>query len=198
MVALARRLHPQLEFREGDAEALPFSDCSFDAVIADFVLLHLGRPERAAAEFARVLRPDGRLALTVWDLPERARFIGVFLEAVAEAGANPPHDLPVGPPFFRFSDDDELAGLLRDQRLEDVQVRTIAFSLAESSPDAFWSGFLGGTVRTSALILGQSGETQRRIRAAFDRIVQQYRGGSGLELPVSVKVASARKPIKPI
>jgi hypothetical protein len=53
---------------------------------------------------------------------------------------------------------------------------------------------LGGTVRTSALILRQPRETQRQIRAAFDRIVAQYEGGAGLELPVSVKLASARKP----
>jgi SAM-dependent methyltransferase len=42
MLALARRLHPQLEFRQGDAEALPFDDASFDAVVANFVLLHVG------------------------------------------------------------------------------------------------------------------------------------------------------------
>jgi hypothetical protein len=52
----------------------------------------------------------------------------------------------------------------------------------------------GGTVRTSALVLGQTSEMQRQIRAAFDRIVQQYQVGGRLELPVSVKLASARKP----
>ena len=35
----------------------------------------------------RMLRPGGRLALTAWDVPERARFLGVFLDAVADAGA---------------------------------------------------------------------------------------------------------------
>jgi len=73
MVSLAARRHPELEFRQGDAEALPFADASFDAVLGNFVMLHLGRPEQAAAEFARVLAPGGRLALTVWDLPQRSR-----------------------------------------------------------------------------------------------------------------------------
>ena len=89
MISLARRLHPQLEFRSGDAEALPFPDASFDAVVGNFVILHLGRPEQAAAEFARVLADGGRLALTVWDVPERARFLGVLLDAIAAAGASP-------------------------------------------------------------------------------------------------------------
>jgi SAM-dependent methyltransferase len=194
MISLARRLHPQLEFRSGNAEALPFPDGSFDAVVGNFVLLHLGRPERAAAEFARVLAAGGRLALTVWDLPERARLLGVLVEAVAAAGASPPRDIPVGPPILRFSDEEEFARLLRGRRLEDIEVRTISFTHHESSPDALWRGLLRGSVRTSALILRQPSETQRQIRTAFDHIVEQYQAGARLELPVSVKLASARKP----
>ena len=197
MLSLARGLHPQIEFRQGNAEALPFSDEAFDAVVGNFVLLHLGRPERAAAEFVRVLAPDGRVALTVWDLPEQARFLGVLVEAVAAAGAGPPQDIPVGPPIFRFSADKEFARLLRGEGLEDVQVETLAFMHSEPSPDALWRGLLGGTVRTSALILRQTSDVQDRIRFAFDQIVQRYEVGARLELPVSVKLASARKPAAP-
>ena len=102
MISLARRLHPKLDFRQADVHSLPFEDASFDAVVGNFLILHLGRPEQAIGEFVRVLRPGGRLALTAWDLPDRARFMGVFLDAVAEAGATPPEDLPTGPDFFRF------------------------------------------------------------------------------------------------
>ena len=70
MLSLARRGHPEIEFRRGDVEALPFPDGSFDAVVGNFIMLHLGRPEQAVAEFVRVLAPGGRLALTVWDVPE--------------------------------------------------------------------------------------------------------------------------------
>ncbi len=194
MVSLARRLHPEVEFRVGDAEALAFADSAFDAVVGNFVMLHLGRPEQAAAEMSRILGPGGRVALTVWDLPERARFIGVFLDAVAAAGADPPEDIPAGPPFFRFSDEEEFAGLLRDQGLEDVATTSLAFTHTETSADALWRGLLAGAVRTSALIFRQSVEMQERIRAAFDGIVRDYEAGGTLELPVSVKLASGRKP----
>jgi SAM-dependent methyltransferase len=194
MVSLARRLHPQLDFREGNAEALPFPDESFDAVVGNFALLHLGRPEQAVAEFLRVLGPGGRLALTVWDVPERARVLGVFLDALALAGASTPENIPAGPPFFRFSEDQEFVRLLSAPGLEDINVRTISFAHAVSSPDELWRGVLGGAVRTSALILRQTDEVQRRIRTAFDQIVQPYKVGDRLELPVSVKLASAQKP----
>src|SRR3954453_2093509 len=194
MLSLARRLHPQLDFRFGNAEALPFADGSFDAVVANFVLLHIGRPERAAAEFARVLDAGGRVALTVWDFPDRARFHGVLLDAVAEAGADSPQDMPVGPPLFRFADEQELTSLLREQGLEDIDVRTVSFPHTLPSADALWRGLLGGTVRLSAIIVRQTQDVQRQIRAAFDRIAQRHGVGDGLALPVAVKLASARKP----
>jgi SAM-dependent methyltransferase len=193
MVALARRLQPQLDFVQGDAEALPFDDGSFDAVVGNFVVLHLGRPEQAAAGFARVLAPGGTLALSAWDVPERARLFGVFLDAVAEAGAEPPGHVPEGPPFFRFSEDDEFARLLGDAGLRDVEVRTIRFTHSVASADELWHGLLDGTVRTRALVLGQPMATQARIRAAFDRVVGEYAADGGLELPVSMKLASGRK-----
>ena len=69
MVGVARRLHPGIDFRQSDAAALPFEAGSFDAVVSNFVVPHLGQPERAVAELVRVLDGGGRLALTTWDLP---------------------------------------------------------------------------------------------------------------------------------
>jgi hypothetical protein len=78
--------------------------------------------------------------------------------------------------------------------LEGVHVEPISFLHREPSPAALWRGLMGGTVRLSALIVHQTDEMQRRIRDAFERIAEQYRGADGLELPVSVKLASGRKP----
>ena len=194
MIALASRLHPGLDFRQADAHELPFEVGSFEAVVGNFLILHLGRPEQAMAGFVRVLRPGGRLALTAWDVPERARFLGVFLDAVAEAGAAAPEDLPTGPNFFRFSVDEEFDALMRDHGLEHRAVRTIAFTHRVANADELWEGMLGGTVRTSALIERQPEETRRRIRDSFDRLVHKNQREDVLELPVSAKLASGRKP----
>ena len=86
MLAEARRHHPAIDFRTGDAEALPFPEASFDAVVMSFGLLHLARPDQALAEAHRVLRPGGRLAFTVWDRPEEAVAFGIVLGAVQRHG----------------------------------------------------------------------------------------------------------------
>jgi ubiquinone/menaquinone biosynthesis C-methylase UbiE len=194
MISLAQRRYPGLDFRRADAHDLPFDEAAFDAVVGNFLILHLGRPERAVAGFVRVLRPGGRLALTTWDVPDRALFLGVFFEAFAEARASPSEDIPIGPDFLRFSVDEEFDALLRDQGLDDITVRSIAFTHRVASTGELWNGLLGGTVRTSALILRQPEETRRRIRDAFERLAGRFQRGDRLELPVSAKLAAGRKP----
>lgn len=194
MVQRARRLCPDLDFHQADAQALPFENRCFDAVVGNFAVLHWGRPEEAVGELVRVLKAGGRLALTTWDLPQRARWISVFLDAVAEAAFAAPADVPAGPAFFRFSIDDQFTALLRDHGLTDVEVNRIVFDHPVSTAGELWDGVLAGTVRISALILRQPEPTRQHIRAVFDRLVAAYQRGNHLELPVSVKLAAGTKP----
>lgn len=194
MVARAQAEHPDVDFQQADAQSLPFENGAFGAVLANFGLPHFARPELAVAEGARVLAPKGTLALTTWDAPAQMRMFGVFLEAVAEAGAGPPDGLPPGPDVFRFSDDREFRQLLEGQGLVDVDVRHVAFTHRVSSFADFWQALHRGTVRMASLLLGQSEETRERIRAALERRVAAYATDAGFDLPVSVKLAAGRKP----
>jgi SAM-dependent methyltransferase len=193
MVALAAGLHPEVTFKQADAEQLPFSDGSFDAVVGNFLLPHLPRPEIATREFARVLAPGGYIALTSWDLPERTRLSGVFADAVRAAGAGAPVGLPDGPPFSRFAADAEMIGLLQRAGFEGIAVQCLTFGYRVADVDELWNTVLGGTVRTSVQVLRQPEEAQRRIRAALATIVREYEVDGGIELPVSIKLASGRK-----
>ncbi len=193
MVARAAAEHPGVEFRRADAQSLPFEDGAFGAVVANFGLPHFGRPELAVSEGARVLAPEGRLALTTWDVPAEMRMFGVFLEAVAEAGAGPPDGLPPGPDVFRFSEDGEFRRLFEGQGLVEVEVRRIAFTHPVKSFSDFWSALQRGTVRMASLVLGQPEETRERIRAALERRLAAYAMDGRFEVPVSVKLAAGRK-----
>jgi SAM-dependent methyltransferase len=194
MLAYARSRSPSVEFVRGDATDLPFPDDSFDAVITAFLLLHVGRPEQVVAEAARVVAPDGLAAWSVWDEPSRGRWLGVVFDAFSAAGVQPPADVPPGPPIFRFADETEFKRLLTDAGLVDVSVETIEFPLQLASKDELWDGLVGGTVRVRPMIVGQSADMQRAIRTHFDELLEEYRTEDELDVPVSVKLASGRKP----
>ena len=66
MLAVAKELSPSVDWRQGAAESLPFPDASFDAVISQFGFMFMDR-DKAAHEMLRVLRPNGRLVVAVWD-----------------------------------------------------------------------------------------------------------------------------------
>jgi SAM-dependent methyltransferase len=195
MVAVARARYAKIEFQQGDAERLPFGDASFDAVVAGFVVNHLPHPERALAEFARVVRPGGRVAVTVWDRPGRMRLLGVLGEAVERTeGVRDPGLPSGGPDPFRFADDAPLAALLSGAGLAEAEVRSIAFEQEVADTDELWEGMLASSVRTAALIERQPEPVRRRIRAALEQAVAPYRSETGIALPVSAKLGSGRRP----
>ena len=97
------------------------------------------------------------------------------------------------PSSVRFADDIELESLLTDQSFVDIGIRTVEFMHGVGSTDELWDGLLHGTVRTSAVIRGQSAEVVRRLRASFDRRVDGYQTGAKYQLPVSFKLAAARR-----
>ncbi len=193
MVDLAKELHPDIEFLQGDAECLPFGAGSFDAVAGSFILPHLGQPEQAVAECARVLAPGGWLAVSMWDIPEHNRLFGVLTEAFANAGATSPPNVPSGPPFFHYAADATLSALLASAGFEDVAIQRLAFPHRFSGPDELWHGLVSGTVRMAALVTGQPERIQRRIRAGFNKRVSGLVASGALEFPIVVKIASGRK-----
>lgn len=192
LVALASRRHPEIHFVRGDAEDLPFGDGSFDALVSNFAINHLPRPERAMREFNRVLVSGGGLALSAWDLPERNRIIGVLVDALRACGV---HGLaPPGPDPYRFADDDEFRALLSDAGLETVEVLSLSLTHSVSDADELWRGLLGGSVRTAGLVMQQPPDTRSKIRAALERLAEEYRAGGELALPVRAKIARGRRP----
>lgn len=66
MLAVARDSCPSVDWRQGTAESMPFPDALFDAVVSQFGLMFMDRG-RAIREMLRVLKPDGRLVVAVWD-----------------------------------------------------------------------------------------------------------------------------------
>lgn len=78
------------QFDEGDAEALPYEDASFDAVVSMFGAMFAPRPELVAAELKRVCRPGGLIVMANWT---PAGFIGQMFKTMS-AHVTPPAGMP--------------------------------------------------------------------------------------------------------
>jgi SAM-dependent methyltransferase len=84
MLAVAKRLRPDIEWRQGDAAGLPFEPGSFDVVLCQAALMFF--PDRAGAlgEMARVATDGGTVAVQVWDRLEAQAGFGAMYEAFTE------------------------------------------------------------------------------------------------------------------
>jgi SAM-dependent methyltransferase len=154
MVDEARKLHPHVEFREGDAEALPFADDSFDAVVCSFGILHFARPEQAIAETHRVLRTGGRFAFTAWSPPEKSPYFANFLGAVAEYG-DTDVSLPEGPPIFTYGDSGECRRSLAACCFTDVTHTELPLVVRVNNEDEILTPLYCGSVRSRGLLMAQ-------------------------------------------
>ncbi len=195
MIALASRLHPQLDFRVGDVENLPFADATFDALVCNFAIGHFPYPEAAVSECVRVIKPGGRIALSWWDDPSRQRIQGLFREAIAEIGARPPPDVPTGYSILRFSDTDAFAELLRGAGAAEVRIDERRTTHVVPDIDTLWRGGLGSFAVTASAIAHQDQPTQDAIRTALEKGAAAYKTGNGYVLPIAFKIARCVVPV---
>jgi SAM-dependent methyltransferase len=194
MVSAAQEAHPSLEFRVADAEDLPFADATFGAALAAFVVNHLPRPERGAAELRRVVAPGGRVAVAMWDQPERVEFLGLLDAAMDAARVERGLLLPPGPVAYRFADDGELRGLLEGAGLTGVELATVTFPHTVADVDELWDGVHTGSVRTAAQLRALDDDERARVRGALDELLEERRSTGGLVLETAVKIAAGVSP----
>jgi len=192
MVAIAKRLHPGIEFREGDAQSMPFDDGRFDAVTMCFLVGHLSQPERALSESARVLEKGGRLAFTWWQTPDRAIGFGIIREAIQKHGRTDV-GLPEGPPFERYSDPAMCREGLSGAGFKDITVEPVTLLWRAASPEDMFDTYVRGSVRTGGVLRAQTPEELAAIRAAVVERVREFDRGNGVEIPMPCYVAAGTR-----
>ena len=194
MIAVARKMFPKIEFKEGDAQNLPFADASFDRAVANFALLHLADPERAISEAHRVLKPGGKFGFTVWAPPRESPYAKLIDDALA-AHENLDVDLPEGPPHYLFADREkfrealERAGFDGDSMI--YRLHTIEWKVPTSQ--FVFDAERNAGVRTAGLLARQTPEALSAIQSAIERSVRAFAKGEGFAVPKAAFVIAVTK-----
>lgn len=194
MVVAARGNVPDAECREGDAQDLPYTDNTFDAVVCGYGIIHLPGPDRALAEMRRVLRPGGRVAISVWERPSPNNGFGLVMGALKTYGRlDVP--LPHGPDFFQFGDPESLKGALAETGFVDINASVVPLTLSLERETSFMDAVLEGTVRAKALLLAQNEAALSTISAAVAQAIGKlFRFDDGFRVPMPAIVGSGAKP----
>ena len=190
MVAEARRRHPGLEVRLGEAERLDLQSASVDRVLMSFGVNHVADPPAVFAEARRVLRPGGRLGLTVWagaDASPGAR----LLEQAIGAHARPAEDLPAGPDPRRFADPRRLEEALLGRGFAAVAARLVLGRWRVAHAESVFAAERAAGVRTAALLARQDDARLAAIARAIAEGMAPFRGAEGYELPMAAYVVVA-------
>lgn len=194
MIGIAKRMFPQIEFREGDAQKLPFADATFDRVLSSFALLHFAAPERAFAEACRVLKPGGKFGFTtsaqLWENP----FVKLVQDAI-RAHANMDVGLPEGPPHYLFDNPEEFRNALERAGFDGASMTFKVHTIDWKLPSArfIFDLELNASVRTGGRLARQTPETLRAIESAIEDAIRPYAQGDGFVIPKAAYIIVVRK-----
>jgi SAM-dependent methyltransferase len=158
-VAAALARNPGVTVLRASAEAVPFPDQSFDAVLAQLVVHFMSDPVAGLAEMARVTRREGVVAACVWDHAGGKGPLGLFWEAA--------HALDAG-----VADESQLAGareghlgeLFEAAGLRDIQETSLSADLEHATFEEWWEPFTRGVGPAGAYVAGLDAERQSALR----------------------------------
>ena len=176
-----------VSFARMDAARLALPDDHFDVVLCSLGLMYVPDPAQAMREIVRVLRPGGRVVLSVWGERSRCGWAALFEIIDAEVASE------VCPLFFGLGRPNALAQVCADVGLAQIRQQRPATTLAYADgEEACRAAFVGGPV---ALAWSRFAEEVRdRARARYLDSLATWRDGEGYRVPAEFVVVTAVKP----
>ena len=173
-----------------DAEHLSFADHSFDVTLLGLGLFIFPDPALALAEIRRVLKPGGRVALSVWGPRQDVPLIHCAQDCIARL--LPPPKV-ARPSVFRLGDVEALNALLEQAGFSSVQIEPCPVTCHFDSPAAYWQAFLDLAGGAAEALSRLPDTTQRRLQEAVADELAPHRKADGYTLDSTVLIATGHR-----
>jgi SAM-dependent methyltransferase len=175
------------------ADDLPFADATFDSVSVRFGYMFFPDMAQATAEFARVLKPGGRVCSSVWVKPEENPWTAVAMQAIATEIVLPPRD-PDKPNMFRCAAPGYVSSRYEAAGLRDVAEWDVHVELVTRSPAEYWD-MISEHVSLAVAALQQVDEPARdRIRATAVARIRAFEHDGTIRAPGVARCIVGTKP----
>lgn len=187
MVEVARRRGADLglenvDYRVIDAERIDLEDDSVDGVLCQSGYMLMADPAAALAETRRVLRPGGRLALSVWGAPDRNPWASVAGRILVERGHLPPPE-PDAPGIFSMAREERTRSLLAGAGFTDVRLEEVPVRFAYPDLDDY-EGWVTDVAGAFALVVRRLSPHERAVlRTEVEAAFAPFAADGGYELP---------------
>jgi ubiquinone/menaquinone biosynthesis C-methylase UbiE len=196
MLDVARQLPPPtgapIQWFEGDAVSLPFSDGAFDMVLCQQALQFFSGRAAAVREMRRVLLPHGRAVVSVWrELSQHPLYQALFEVTARHLGV----PLPTVAVSFSLWDAEELRTLLANAGFPRIEIASRSLEIHLPEPERFVQLTVLGAA-SSVPAFGRLGEPARSalveaVSQEANRVARRYSRGDTLAFPMSAHIALA-------
>ena len=158
-VEAARTRFPGVEVHQASAEQLPFDDDRFDASIAQLVVHFMADPVAGLREMARVTRPGGIVAASVWDHAGGRGPLSLFWSAARSLSAE-----TVDESGLAGARSGHLAELLREAGVHDVEAGELIVTREHASFEEWWEPYTAGVGPAGVYVAGLDDTARERLR----------------------------------
>jgi ubiquinone/menaquinone biosynthesis C-methylase UbiE len=171
-----RRGITNIETKACDVCELPFADNSFDAISCRFGFMFFPDMQLAANEMARVLKPGGRLATSVWNVPEKNFWITSVMGTINKNMELPPPP-PGAPGMFRCAKPGLMKEIFEKAGFRNIREKEVASRLNSGTVEKFWNMMTEiGAPIVAALSKADDPTRQKIKKEVFELISEKYPG----------------------